>query len=153
MPDPTVEAARSVVEDGLAGVREAVAGATAEMLNWRPAGPDSNSAAVLAVHGLSSTRHWLSIALGVPPPDRDRPSEFRAQVSDPDELLGFVDRTSADIRRLFELPDGYEPGLLREDEGTTAAWALVHAAEHLKEHVGHLQLTRQLWQERSAPTT
>ena len=30
------------------------------------------------------------------------------------------------------------------DEPVTAAWALLHALEHLREHVGHAQLTRQL---------
>jgi hypothetical protein len=28
-----------------------------------------------------------------------------------------------------------------------AAWALMHALEHLREHLGHMALTRQLWEQ------
>jgi hypothetical protein len=47
----------------------------------------------------------------------------------------------------------FDPGAVgrpswRSDDGeeppVTAAWALLHALEHLREHVGHAQLTRQL---------
>ena len=39
------------------------------------------------------------------------------------------------------------PGGLAQ-EPVTAAWALIHALVHLREHVGHAELTRQLWDER-----
>jgi hypothetical protein len=35
----------------------------------------------------------------------------------------------------------------REDEQVSAAWALIHAVEHLREHVAHAELTRQLGEE------
>jgi len=147
--DPTIEAARSIVDTQLVSIRQGLTGATREMLNWRPAGPDSNSAAVLAVHALSSTRHWLSVAIGTPRPDRDRDSEFRTEVGGVDELLGFVDGAEADIREILEEEGGFEPGARREEEDVTAAWALIHAVEHLQEHVAHLELTRQLWDQRA----
>jgi hypothetical protein len=28
-------------------------------------------------------------------------------------------------------------------------WALIHAVEHLREHVAHAELTRQLWEDRA----
>jgi hypothetical protein len=33
-----------------------------------------------------------------------------------------------------------------DDDPVTAAWALLHALEHLREHAAQAQLTRQLWQ-------
>jgi hypothetical protein len=32
----------------------------------------------------------------------------------------------------------------------TAVWALLHAAEHLREHVAHAELTRQVWERAQA---
>jgi hypothetical protein len=32
----------------------------------------------------------------------------------------------------------------------SAAWALLHALEHLREHEGQLFLTRQLWDQRKS---
>jgi hypothetical protein len=146
--DPTLEAARSIVDESLDAMRAAIAGASADALNRRPAGEDSNPVAVLVVHALSSTRWWLSTALGVPVPERDRPSEFLTTVASADELLGVFDLIAADCRVLLSTDVAFEPGAIREDprdgDRVTAAWALIHAVEHLREHVGHAELTRQL---------
>jgi Protein of unknown function (DUF664) len=152
MTDPTIEAARSIVDERLAELHAALEGATPQMLNWRPAGPDSNPPGVLAVHALGATRHWLSLAVGAPPPARDRDSEFRTEVDDADALLRWVDETSADVRAILDDATGFDPGAVRAAEDVTAAWALIHAVEHLQEHVGHLELTRQLWSRREEAT-
>jgi hypothetical protein len=36
-----------------------------------------------------------------------------------------------------------------EDEEVSSAWALIHAVEHLREHLGQAWLTRQLGERRS----
>ena len=147
--DPTLEAARSIIDESLDAMRAAIAGASADALNRRPAGDDSNPIAVLAVHALSSTRWWLSTALGRPVPERDRPSEFLTTVAGADELLGMFDPIAADCRALLSTDVAFDPGAIREDprdgDQVTAAWALIHAVEHLREHVGHAELTRQLF--------
>ena len=148
MSDPTLEAARSVVDESLDAMRAAIAGASGEALNRRPAGDETNSIAVLVVHALNSTRWWLSVALGRQVPERDRPSEFHTIVAGADELLGVFDPIAADCRALLSADVAFDPGAIREDprdgEEVTAAWALMHAVEHLREHVGHAELTRQL---------
>jgi uncharacterized damage-inducible protein DinB len=147
--DPTLEAARSIVGESLDAMRAAIAGASADALNRRPAGEDTNPIAVLVVHALSSTRWWLSVALGEPVPERDRPSEFLTTVTGADELLGVFDPIAADCRALLSADVALDPGAIREDprdgDRVTAAWALIHAVEHLREHVGHAELTRQLF--------
>jgi hypothetical protein len=148
MADPTLEAARPIVTESLDAIRDLVDGATVEMLNWRPAGPESNSPGVLVVHALSSTRHWLSVAVGAPPPPRDRPSEFRTEVEDADEFRRRMYRIGDDIRGILDGGHGFVAGARRPAEEVTAAWALLHAVEHLREHVGHLELTRDMWARR-----
>lgn len=149
MADPTIEAATSIVDTQLTSIRASLTGSTRESLNWRPAGADSNSVAVLIVHAMSSTRFWLSVAAGTPLPDRDRDSEFRTEVGGADELLSFVDDVEPDIRAILDGVSEFEPGARREVEDVTAAWALLHAVEHLQEHVAHLELTRQIWEQRA----
>ncbi len=158
--DPQIAAAREVLRRCLQDIRASVAGLPPRALNRRPAGGDSNSIAVLATHALSSARYWLSLALAEEPPPRDRPAEFRASAPDADALLAFVDETGRECLELLDperrvdwsspcaITTQLSPGA---DEQITAAWALLHALEHLREHVGQMLLTRQLWDRRSNP--
>ena len=149
MSDSTLEAARSIVDESLDAMRATIVGASADLLNHRPAGDETNPIAVLVVHAVSSTRWWLSVALGGPVPERDRPSEFLTTVTDADELLGVFDPIAADCRTLLRTDAAFDAGAISEDprdgDHVTAAWALIHAVEHLREHVGHAELTRQLF--------
>jgi hypothetical protein len=149
MSDPAIDAARQIAGGSLDAMRRAIVDASPELLNWRPAGDDTNPIAVLAVHALTSTRWWLSVAVTGVAPERDRPAEFRTTVSSAEELLSIVDPLVAECRVLLEFGGAFDPGASRTDrrDGTTvtAAWALIHAVEHLQEHVAHAELTRQLW--------
>src|SRR4029077_11933140 len=114
-------------------MRSAIAGASADALNRRPAGDDTNPVAVLVVHAVNSTRWWLSVALGLPLPERDRSSEFLTVVSGADELLAMFDPVAADCRALLASDAPFDAGAIREDpregEQVTAIWALIHAVE------------------------
>jgi hypothetical protein len=151
MSDPTVEAAAEILRPALADLRGAVEGLSADELNRRPGGEDTNSIAVLATHSMHSTRAWLSVAVGAEPPARDRPAEFRV-VASTDELLALLDEIGAECVSLLDGAtfDPDRTGLApwrqgpEADEPVPAAWALIHALVHLREHVAHAQLTRQL---------
>jgi hypothetical protein len=152
MPDATIEAAREIFDESVDHLREAIDGLSPEALAWQPAGEDSNPITVLAVHGMHSSRWWLSIARGLPLPERDRPSEFVAESASDTELLSFVDAMAAECRARLDTADAFDPTVIRpipEGESVTAAWALLHALEHFREHVAQAQLTRQLWQQRT----
>jgi hypothetical protein len=56
------------------------------------------------------------------------------------DLLAGID--TLDVARTGVAP--WRPGAAAS-EPVTAAWALLHALDHLREHVGHAQLTRQLF--------
>lgn len=150
MTDPTLVAAAALLDDSLTAMREVIARADPQALDWRP-GPDTNPIAVLAVHSMHSTRSWLSAATGAPMPDRDRPSEFLATAEGMGEMLDFFDAMAGECRALLDPSATFEPGAIRGtghggDETATAAWSLMHALEHLREHVAHAQLTLQLWE-------
>ena len=156
MTDPMVSAARHMFDRCVDDMRPAIEGASAEALNWRPAGEETNSIAIIAVHAMTSSRTWLSVAVGAPEPDRDRDAEFRTAVSDAGELLETVDRLAGECRSVLATEDDIDWGAGRTPQRRpgsapqtiTAGWTLLHALEHLREHVAHLQLTRQLWEAR-----
>jgi uncharacterized damage-inducible protein DinB len=153
MEDALLEAARSTLDGSLRALRMTLDDLDAEALNTRPAGEDSNALAVLAVHALASTHSWLALATGSPLPPRDRPKEFETRVDDPAAFSALVDRTAEACRALLAAAERIDParvgtapwrGGAAGEEPVTAAWALLHALDHLREHVGHAQLTRQL---------
>jgi uncharacterized damage-inducible protein DinB len=153
VPDPTIAAARQILDDSLDQLRAAVDGCSAEQLNRRPAGDDTNGLAVLAKHALHSTRAWLSLAVGAPIPPRDRPAEFAVVVDDAEAFRRGFDDLAASCRAALTTEAAFEPdrtGMApwrpapQDREPVTAAWALLHALAHLREHVGHAQLTRQV---------
>jgi uncharacterized damage-inducible protein DinB len=153
MTDPIFASARYVVDEALKELRTAIEGLPGEALDWRPAGADTNSVAVVATHVLHSTRWWLSVAIGTPLPDRDRESEFRVSGADTGELLQLVDALSEDCRRRLASVQEVDWTALRPVDGdpreAAPAFALLHAIGHLREHVGHIGLTRQLWDARA----
>ena len=159
MPDPILTAAARILGEAMIEMRAAIDGAPAAALNWKPGGDDTNSIAVLAVHSMSSTRSWLSVATGATLPERDRPSEFRATANGVDELKKFVDGLEKDCIAILQVATVSDWGAMHATharpiaDGASeepAAWALMHALEHLREHIGQMQLTRQLWERRAA---
>jgi hypothetical protein len=157
MPDPILTSARAVLRAARDDLRAAIDGLPAGALNWRPAGDDTNSIASLTSHSLLSARAWLSVAVGVPVRDRDRDSEFQVTATGAGELLAFADGLFEECLDLIDKDRVVDWGAIRQhwDPGrgieVFAAWALIHALEHLREHVGHVGLTRQLWDAAARP--
>jgi len=153
--DQLLAAAQDTVRRTFADMRTCIGGFPKEALNWKPAGEDSNSVAVLTVHSLHSTRSWLSTATGERLPERDRASEFRVEADDNVGLFGVFDEMVSDCLVLLEPSQSVDWSAMRrthtrpnpeDDMKVPAAWALLHAIEHLREHLGQMQLTRQMWQ-------
>ncbi len=158
-PDPLLTSARAVLRAARDDMRAAIDRLPTDALNWRPAGDDTNSIAVLATHSLGSTHLWLSVAVDAPRPDRDRPTEFEFTARDSAALLASVDDTFDTCLALVDKSRTVDWSSLRaaqpapgdaETRQVFAAWALLHALEHLREHVGQMSLTRQLWEQRES---
>lgn len=136
-----------------------VTSAPAEALDWVPAA-QTNSVAVIATHALGASNHWLVSIIGGEDDGRDREAEFRALRRD----LGNVEERArswlADARRILEpmsTSDLDQPCRRpSSSEGwmasLTARGAVLHVIEHIGMHIGHMELTLQLWQRQQAAT-
>jgi uncharacterized damage-inducible protein DinB len=119
-------------------------------LDWTPR-PEMNSIHVLAVHVAGSERYWIGDVAGIDPSGRDRDAEFRAHGLDTHSLIDLLDRTLAHSRAVLE---GLELADLEDrrvsphnSRQVTVAWCLAHALEHTALHVGHMEITKQLWEQ------
>lgn len=133
---------------------QALEGLPNEALDWVP-GPQMNSVAVLLAHTAGSLRFWIGdIAMGEPS-NRVRELEFETRNQSLDDMLGrldaAIDYARAALPRLsvadLAQKGAAEPGR----EPSTRGWALLHALEHASMHLGHIQLTSQLWKTRPTP--
>lgn len=126
-------------------LQEEVAGLTPEQLAYVPA-PETNSIAVLVTHTLGSERHSWSVVAGKGS-DRDRPAEFAATGLTAEELIDDIDRTDRLIEELAPLVDRAALERLWERPGreswTGIHWLITNFG-HAREHLAHLQLTKQL---------
>jgi uncharacterized damage-inducible protein DinB len=127
-------------------LRDEVRDLSVEELNWKP-GPETNSIAALIVHTLGSEAEVLRVAAKVPG-ERDRPAEFRATADSAADLIRELDQADSYLEAMVpritaenlaeELPRGDRP------PETGLHW-LVTNYGHAREHLAHIQLTKQLY--------
>ncbi|HYY54039.1 MAG TPA: DinB family protein [Candidatus Dormibacteraeota bacterium] len=126
-------------------LRKAVAGLDPAALD-RVLAPDTNSIAVLVTHSARSEMGWLHVAAGRPF-ERVREEEFRVRGKTARDLAEVIDRAADAMPDLVRaaIAGGLDTTRrTRDGRDTSAADALFHALEHLTEHVGQIELTRQL---------
>lgn len=119
-----------------------------EVMDWQP-GPAMSSAAVLLAHITGVLKEGIDIALNLTP-SRNRQQEFQMRGVSGVEMLNNLDVIMEYAKKMLPLLDLEDLDKLREDEdGTfTCGWILLHALEHTYLHLGHLQLTCQMWRQR-----
>jgi uncharacterized damage-inducible protein DinB len=153
---PTHAAASQVVRESVAMIVDALDGLPDAAAEWTPA-PNTNSIAVLTAHAASSTRFWLANGAGAVSSIRhyradDRAPSFETHGKSIAALRELIQALPADAEAI--LAKGTEADLTTvvawpdEDPGEpprTGAHCIVHAAGHLREHVGQVQLMRDLW--------
>ena len=135
----------------LSRLRACIEGLAPEQLNWRPPARDSNSIAVLAIHTMGNLRqNVLGVACGLPD-SRDRDAEFVSRADDPvalakrsEDLYGEIEAALADLpqAKLDERIEHPHRG------PTPRRQALLVAARHSVEHIGQMELTRDLAMQR-----
>lgn len=132
-------------------VSKAIQDLPVDALDWAPA-PGANAMGTLVVHLTGAERYWIGTVIGGEPSDRVRESEFladRLAVVDLQQRLDDLDRLAPTVLDALSLADLARPCRVPRDGRTvTVGWALAHAIEHTAVHVGHIQLTRQLWEQR-----
>ena len=135
--------------------RQAVRGLDAEALNWTPPAQETNSAAALVHHMWGLERFFIRQVVGGQDIGRDRDAEFAAQAATADELERLLDEARKDTEATLETFRDEQLAEQRQHGGN--AWAvqglLLYAMSHLSEHLGHLELTLQLYQSRAGETS
>ncbi len=122
-----------------------------EILNWRPIEGKNdhatNSLGVLAVHTAGAEHFWIGEVIGGMPPTRDRDEEFRAEVLDLREILKQLDVVAAETRNVMEwlMPANLDEIRHVRGRDVSVRWIILHIIEHSALHLGHMQLTYQLW--------
>lgn len=132
-------------------MRQVLSGLPVVALDWKPfAG--SNSLAVLAVHTAGAYRYWLSDVIAGRPSGRDREAEFEAAslplASILQQLDGSLELLQSVLSHLtLEDLDATRTSP-RDGEIYIIGRVLLHVYEHACLHLGHMQITRQLWEAR-----
>ena len=123
-----------------------------EALDWKP-GPEMNSVNVIIVHLAGAERFLIGDVVMQDPSNRDREAEFRVAGMSKEDLIHRLTETETYIQAAFEklsLADlEKERTHPRHGNLVSVAWALLHALEHTGTHVGHIQITVQMWRQRS----
>jgi uncharacterized damage-inducible protein DinB len=152
--NPELDLYRTELKALLAKLCETLGGLSEAQLNWRPPVDESNSVYVIATHTLGNAEAWvLGIACGQPI-ERDRPAEFRASGASSEPLVAKAGALAGRIEEaLADLSDGLL-GEAREAPAqlfgagqarpVTVREALLHVVEHASNHIGHIELTRDL---------
>ena len=132
-------------------ILKALEGLSPAALDWNP-GPQMNSISVLLFHLTGAERFWIGDIALQDPSNRDREAEFKVVNVDLDTHNKRLDdnlhyaRTAFDKLSLQDLETlRFTP---RDGNQYTVAWALLQALEHSHTHLGQIQLTRQLWEQR-----
>ncbi len=133
-----------------ADIEKALNGVGSETLDWTP-GLEMNSLAVLVVHLVGAERYWIGVALNEPP-NRDRETEFRTQGLSAGDLRALIVSADTYARQALDRLSLLDLEAMRlsprNGKEFTTGWCLIHALQHTALHCGHIQLTRQLWEQR-----
>ncbi len=136
-----------------ANIEKALEPLPQEAMDWSP-GPEMNSLSVLIIHITGAERYWVGDIVIGEPSNRDRDAEFKASGLDKNILLRRLHETEAYIAGSLSRvkPSDLETTRIhpRRGDAVSVTWALLYAFEHVVLHLGHIQMTAQLWQQKYA---
>lgn len=139
------------LEDLQQRLHQAVGDLPMEAIDWSPGpamNPKMNTVAVLLAHITGVLHEGIDLALDNPP-SRVRAQEFQTHGVLSTEMLRRLDAV-IDYAR-YALPrlglEDLAQARTDEDGPVTCGWALLHALEHAYLHLGHVQLTCQMWRQ------
>ena len=121
-----------------------------ESLDWTP-DPAMNSMTVLVVHTLAALDYWIGHMLGGEPTTRDRSNEFEVHGYSKARLHELLNGSRAKVNQVLsaltlENLDNKEYSPIHKDY-FTGNFSLAHALSHTALHVGHMEVTRELWEQ------
>ena len=135
------------------GIEQALEALPAAVLDWKP-GVEMNSVSVIITHLIGAERFLIGDVVMGEPSNRNREAEFHVAGVSKQDLLQRLTATEDYIKGALEklsLAD-LETQRIHPRHGNqvSVAWAILHALEHAATHVGHIQLTVQVWQKQQS---
>ena len=134
-------------------IGDAVRGLNDEAANWRPLSEGTNSIYAILSHLIGVDRYWVWQVICEESVHRDRAAEFQAsgRLSEVVSRWGKVATEAESILKKLTLTQLAETRTVpaRPEWGAvTVRWCILHLISHHAIHLGHIQLTRQLWDQR-----
>ena len=139
------------LEDLRGQISSMVAELPAEALNWRPlpgiGDRATNSLAALAAHSAGAEHFWIVAVVGGRPAPGDGEAEFAALAASSAEIIRLLENTKLETREIFAMLKNTDLNNTRQTAGRTVPvrWCLLHVIDHTSLHLGHMQVTFQLW--------
>jgi len=133
-----------------ADIIQAVEGLPPAALDWVP-GPEMNSISILINHIIGSEKYMIGDIAAQEPSNRNREAEFQAHGMELDVLKKRLADNLEYARTVVEkmsLQDLESKHALPSGREYTVAWGLLHGLEHATLHLGQIQITRQLWEQK-----
>jgi uncharacterized damage-inducible protein DinB len=101
----------------------------------------------MASHVAGAEHFWIYEAIGHNPPTRQRDQEFVTVVESATPLLDKLNAVADETRQVFSALTAEDLNGTRRVQGRTVPvrWAILHVIDHTSLHLGHMQITCQLW--------
>lgn len=132
-------------------IEQAIQGLSDDALDWAPGG-NMNPIGVLVIHVIGAERYWIGDVVARESSARDREAEFGVHGLGATALKERLANALAYVRGVLEELSVEQLKEVRvsprNQRQSTVGWSLAHALAHTAIHVGHIQLTRQLWDRR-----
>jgi uncharacterized damage-inducible protein DinB len=139
------------IEDLHSQISGVIAGLPTEAVNWRPIeGKEehaTNSIAVIASHVAGAEHFWIGEVVGHRPETRDRDAEFATVATNAEEIILLLEMTELETREVLCALSESDLDGTRPAGGRTlpVRWCVLHVIDHAALHLGHMQITYQLW--------
>jgi len=134
-------------------IRKAIRDIPQDALDWN-FGADTNSLNVLIIHLTGAERYWIGDVIAGESSGRDRDAEFKVKGLTESELLQRLSATEDYLRMALETLSlkalEEKRTSPRNGREITVGWALGHALKHTALHLGHIQIMRQLWEQKQS---
>ena len=152
-----VDAVASYVDRAVEAMADIVGDLGDELANTRPGPPGANSPYAILRHCLGVMEFWAGQVVAGRPVDRDREAEFRASGPAADLIAAAQQaqrRFRADIVTADPTarPRATDPSMGQDElEFVSQGHSLLHVMEEVCQHLGQMEITRDLLRQPPAP--
>ncbi len=123
-----------------------------EAIDWKP-GSEMNSVAVIITHLTGAERFLIGDVIMGESSNRDREAEFKVSGQSKADLVKRLKDTEAytdsALEKLTMADLDAQRIHPRHGNQVLVAWTVLHALDHVATHVGHINITVQMWHLRS----